>query len=346
MKRDVYLNDEIQTQDSTWYSTDAFTDYAIQFVKDAKTKEKPFFLYGAYIAPHFPLQAWPEDIEKYEGYYDEGYGSIQLQRLARQKELKVSLQIPRFLLRISPDWATVKETDVQPRKMQVHAAMIDRLDQNVGRLIRALEEEGQLENTVIFFLSDNGGCPNGRVDTPEEEIGSRSSFVAYGKSWANVSNTPYRKYKAMTHEGGLLTPLVAHWPAGIRAPGQISHEPAHIIDFMATCLDLAGLDYPTAYNGHEIHAKVGQSFVPLLQGGKAPADRMLFWEHEGNQAVRQGPWKLVRRKKKEWELYNLEADPTELNNLVASENTIVEELLLQYRIWADSNGVKDWPVAR
>jgi arylsulfatase len=242
------------------------------------------------------------------------------------------------------DWNAVEDPAYETRRMQVYAAMVDRLDQNVGRLLETLETEGLIDNTIVFFLSDNGGCPNGLDRTPEVEVGSPQSFVAYGKAWANVSNTPYRKFKAMEHEGGLLTPLIAHWPAGLPQKGLITHQPAHIIDFMATCLDLAGAEYPGTVEGKEVLPMVGKSFLPQLRGKSADVERKLFWEHEGNKAVRHGPWKLVKRHPQDWELYNLEQDPTELHDLSTDFPDRVTSLSADYARWAQRNGVKDWPV--
>lgn len=344
LERPVYLNDQQIEPGANWYSTDAFTTQAIEFIQEAKQDKKPFFLYTAYIAPHFPLQAWPEDIAKYKGKYDAGYESVRRARFEKQQALGV---LPPNMKLSPPDfspWDAIQEVDAEARRMEVYAAMVDRLDQNVGRLMKTLAAEGLAENTIVFFLSDNGGSPEGRKDTPTVEIGSPESFEAYGKSWANVSNTPYRLYKSMEHEGGLLTPLIAHWPAGLSQKGWITHEPAHMVDFMATCLDLAGADYPKMLVGESVLPLVGESFLPQLQGQKADADRLLFWEHQGNKAVRQGDWKLVKRHKKDWELYNLEQDPTELEDLAAQYLEIRESLIAAYEQWAQENGVLDWPV--
>lgn len=344
LERPVYRNDEQIVPEAGWYSTDAFTTHAIEFIREAKRDDAPFFLYTAYIAPHFPLQAWPEDIDKYEGVYDSGYETIRRARFKKQKELGV---LPPNM-ELSPvdfeDWSGVGDPAFETRRMQVYAAMVDRLDQNIGRLMETLEAEGLAENTIVFFLSDNGGCPNGLNRTPEVEVGSPGSFAAYGKAWANVSNTPYRMYKAMEHEGGLLTPLIARWPAGLKEKGLISHEPAHIIDFMATCLDLAGADYPEALAGEPVLSPVGKSFLPQLKGKPSDDERKLFWEHEGNKAVRHGPWKLVKRHQQDWELYRLDKDPAELQDLSAEFPERVQALSLDYKEWAGKYGVKDWPV--
>lgn len=344
LKRPVYRDDQPVEPGDDWYSTDAFTDHAMEFIREAKRDDQPFFLYTAYIAPHFPLQAWPEDIARYEGVYEAGHETIRQQRYRRQRELGVLPENTALSPSDFDDWASLEDPAYETRRMQVYAAMVDRLDQNVGRLMETLEKEGLADNTIIFFLSDNGGCPDGLNRTPEVEIGSPGSFAAYGRSWANVSNTPYRKYKAMEHEGGLLTPLLARWPAGFKQPGLITHEPAHIIDFMATCMELAGADMPETIAGNPVTNVVGKSFLPQLQGRAAEENRMLFWEHEGNKAVRQGNWKLVKSHQQNWELYQLDQDPAELNDLSAEFPERVQGLIAAYNDWAETNGVKDWPV--
>ena len=346
LDRKVYLNDQLVQPDSNWYSTDAFTDYAINFISEAARDEKPFFLYTAYIAPHFPLQAWPEDIKKYEDTYDIGHEQIRQKRFQRQKELNV---LPARAMLSDAEyltWSNFEDQSKEAKMMSVYAAMVDRLDQNVGRLINHLEAEGIADNTVIFFLSDNGGCPNGRNDTPNAQIGTRNSFVAYGRSWANVSNTPYRKYKAMTHEGGILTPLIAHWPNELTNKGLVTHEPAHIIDFMATCLEIAHAEYPVSFNHNQLLPPAGTSFLPQLKGLPADHERLLFWEHEGNKAVRQDHWKLVKRHKQEWELYDLSVNPTEIQNVVDQFPKKKAKLLKAYNQWAEDNQVLEWPVVR
>lgn len=344
LERPVYLNEEQVEPKSGWYSTDAFTDHAIAFIREAKRDQRPFFLYTAYIAPHFPLQAWPEDIARYEGVYDGGYDTIRQARYQKQQQLGILPSNARLSPSDTPEWQQVENTADEARKMQVYAAMVDRLDQNVGRLMAALEAEGLAENTIVFFLSDNGGCAENPNKTPGVPIGSPQSFTAYGQAWANVSNTPYRLYKSMEHEGGLLTPLIAHWPAGLRHKGLITHEPAHIMDFMATCLELSGANYPQEFAGLPVPLPAGKSFLPQLQGKNAAPERLLFWEHEGNQAVQQGPWKLVKRHKTAWELYNLHQDPAELQDLSTQYPGQLRHLEAAYQAWAAENGVALWPV--
>jgi arylsulfatase A-like enzyme len=342
--RPIFRNGEqVYPDSSTFYSTDAFTDEAIKFVEEANTDEKPFFLYLAYIAPHFPLQAWPKDIAKYEGKYQEGYEPIRQRRFARQKELGI----------VNPDtqlspadytlWNQV-DTEAEAHKMAVYAAQLDRMDQNIGKLIQSLEDRDELDNTVIFFLSDNGACAEDVNRSPGAEIGTAASFVAYGQNWANVGSTPYRLYKSMEHEGGTLTPLIVHWPGGIAQEKRLVKETVHINDIMPTCLDIAGAAYPKEYKGRSILPVDGKSFAALLGKDTAAIHKDLYWEHRGNKAVRVNNWKLVKLHEKPWELYELGKDPTELNDLSARQPALTDSLEDVWNTWAAQSGVKEWPV--
>lgn len=344
--RQIYLNKEQVIPDSTWYSTDAFTDYAIQFAREAKTDNKPFFMYLAYIAPHFPLQAWPEDIQKYRGQYSKGYAFYRHRRFEKQKRLGLLPAHTKLSPPDNEDWESVKAKSQEDLKMAVYAAQIDRMDQNIGRLITELKRQDKLDNTIIFFLSDNGGADTNLHAHPEAEIGSRHCWSAYGKSWANVSNTPYKKYKAMTHEGGIITPLIVHWPDGIKSQGRISHDPVHIIDIVPTILSLAQTEYPKTYKGQALAPLMGTDIMPLVHGATPAKDKTMFFEHQGNQAARIGNWKLVRRHNEEWELYNLEEDPTELNNLINKRAEKADSLKTMFNQWADKYGVRPWPIKK
>jgi arylsulfatase len=224
-----------------------------------------------------------------------------------------------------------------------YAAQIDRMDQNIGKVMRKLGEIGAEENTLVLFLADNGGCAE-EVDrgTPGAPAGHLDSYVSYGLPWANASNTPFRLYKHWVHEGGIATPLIAHWPAAIRSGGSITHEPGHLVDIMATCLDVGKTDYPKTYQGRAITPAEGRSLLPVLETGRRKPHDALFWEHEGNRAVRQGKWKLVSRHPGSWELYDLEADRTEMNNLAEERPEQVRELAGRYRRWAERCGVMPW----
>lgn len=325
--RPIYRNSEqVKPDSSTFYSTDAFTNEAIKFVEESSNDNKPFFLYLAYIAPHFPLQAWPEDIAKYEGMYDEGYESIRQKRYSKQKKLNIVSADAELSPSNFPSWDAVEDKSEEIHKMEVYAAQVDRMDQNIGRLISYLEKTDELDNTVIFFLSDNGATAEGVNLSPDAQIGTAASFVSYGQNWANVSNTPYRLYKSMAHEGGIITPLIVHWPEGIGQSGRFIKEVVHINDIMPTCLDIAGATYPDAYQGREILSLDGQSFTPLLKQDKKDIYRQFFWEHQGNQAVREGDWKLVKRNNQPWQLYHLEQDPTELHDLSEENESLLDKL--------------------
>ena len=348
INRPIYRNGELVTPNpETFYSTDNFTDEAIQFIREADAEKKPFFLYLAYIAPHFPLQAWPEDIAKYQGKYDAGYEAIHTQRFRRQQNLGVVSEATKLSPADFPNWSSLADPAAEARKMEIYAAQVDRLDQNIGRLREALRSMNALDNTIIMFLSDNGASSEevNRGSSDPKAVGTKDSFVSYGKHWANVSNTPYRLYKSMTHEGGTITPLIVHWPAGIAKPNQLVHQPVHINDIMPTCLELAGVDYPKQYKGREILSLDGKSFLSTLNGGNFSHEQ-LFWEHEGNQAVREKDMKLVRQHNQAWELYDLATDPTELNDLSDTKIQTAQRMQEQYQRWMKRQGVQAWPLMK
>ncbi len=335
---------QVHPDSTTFYSTDAFTDEAIKFVEAATTDDKPFFLYLAYIAPHFPLQALPEDIARYKGKYEEGYEAIRQRRFRKQQQSGLVEANTKLSPSDFPVWKAVENKAEEVRKMEVYAAQVDRMDQNIGKLLAQLEKMGELDNTIIFFLSDNGATAEEVNRSSDAEIGTAASFVSYGQNWGNVSNTPYRLYKSMEHEGGIITPLIVHWPKGINKPGQLIKDVVHINDIMPTCLDIAGATYPDQYQGNKILSLNGRSFAPLLQKPADKAERMIFWEHEGNQAVRQGDWKLVKRHEQPWELYNLKEDPTELKDMSKTQQDTFNQLKKAWNDWAKKVGVRAWPV--
>ncbi|NJN26177.1 MAG: arylsulfatase [Cyclobacteriaceae bacterium] len=345
VNRPIYRNGEAVVPDSgSFYSTDNFTDEAIDFIDKAKETNQPFFLYLAYIAPHFPLQALPEDIRKYQGRYDQGYAATRDKRLARQKELNIVDRDVVLSPEDFPDWEQVEDKAKEIRKMEVYAAQVDRLDQNIGKLIDFLRHSGQLENTVIFFLSDNGASAETFERAPEAEIGTAHSFTSYGQHWANVSNTPYRMYKSMEHEGGIITPLIVYWPKGIAQIGKLIDTPVHITDIMPTCLELANARYPEQFNAKDILPCDGNSILPLFHSPNTVSNRHFFWEHMGNGAVRVGHMKLVRRHHQPWELYDLGADATETYDLSGQHPQQAEELQQRWQKWADELGVQPWPI--
>ena len=343
-KRPIFHNGLEVKPEGFWYSTDAFTHATTDFLRNERDSDKPFFIYLAYIAPHFPLQAKEADIAKYEGKYAVGYETIRRARHEKQRRLGI---VPdgSSMSEGAYDWAAVKNKKQEARKMAVYAAQVDCLDQNVGKLMTTLRDEGIADNTLILFLSDNGGCRNKFNKTPNSRIGSPDSNATYGH-WYNVSNTPYRQGKGQEHEGGIITPMIVHWPNGIEKPGGLIHEPMHVMDVMPTCLELAGLAYPRDFSGNRIDPLDGEDFRPLMQGGQADPKRVFFWEHEGNRAIRRGNWKLVSLHKKPWELYDLSTDPFETRNLANQHPQQVAEFKQLYNNWATEHGVQPWPLRR
>jgi arylsulfatase len=333
-----------------WYTTDVFTDYALKFIDVAQTEGKPFFLYLAYNAPHFPLQAPAEDIAKYRGKYKTGWDKLREQRYARQ----ISLGIIDKAWPLSPrpdqikawDSLTAAEQDRFDQIMSIYAACVDQMDQAAGRVIADLRRRGALDNTLILFLSDNGGNaetgPDGILEGPGAP-GSATSKVYCGESWASLQNTPFRRYKHYIHEGGISTPLIAHWPAGIAAKGELRTQPGHITDIMATCVAVSGAEYPAEFNVNAIPPMEGRSLLPAFANKPIERDA-LYWEHEGNAAVRTGDWKLVRRGREgSWELYDLKTDRTELNDLSLKHPEMVKELAAKWDAWAVRANVVPYP---
>jgi arylsulfatase len=328
-----------------FYMTDAFADHAVSLIEEYAKKPDPFFLYTAFTAPHWPLHAWPEDIAKYRGKYQKGWDQLREERHARQIALGIVDKkwplTPRDEL--VPAWQTVADQDAWDLRMAVYAAQVDRLDQNIGRMLDKLKETGQEENTLVMFLSDNGGCAEEQI-AGEQPVpaGPAESCTSYRRPWANASNTPFRLYKHWVHEGGIATPFIASWPSVIKGRGSIHNSPAHIIDLMATCLDVAGVPYPKTYGGHEIQPLEGKSLAPTFHGKKRELHDAIYWEHEGNRAVRQGDWKLVSRFPDRWELFNLKQDRTELRNLAEAEPDRTREMIGMYEAWAKRSNVLPW----
>lgn len=332
---------------SQWYATDAYTDRAIGYVRELRSRdaEKPFFLYLPYTTPHWPLHAFEEDIKKYEGKYMAGWDVIRRQRYERMirtgilpHDWKLSEQNENVKDWNSLDEAAKKHKD---RVMAVYAAMIDRMDQNIGRLLRALEETGDAKNTLIIFLSDNGACHEiQRSNNSDVLPGTPESFVSYEYDWANVSNTPFKWFKHWTHEGGTSTPFIAWYPGMIKA-GSVNTQPAHIIDIMPTMVEIAGTWYPETYKGCPILPPEGESLISVFQGKDQKSDRTFFWEHQGNRAIRAGNMKLVSRydyAKQEplpWELYDMTRDRSETNDLASKNPEKVKEMEMLYAAWAE-----------
>ncbi len=343
--------------DSGFYMTDAFTDYALSFLEEQKEKEEPFFLYLPYTAPHWPLHAWPEDIEKYRGTYLIGWDSVRVARYS--KMIKSGLILPEWELSDRhdniPEWISLseEEKDMWDLRMAVYAAMVDRLDQNIGRVLKKLTQIGAGENTVIVFIADNGGCHE-RIKNRGNYVyttgitGNPDSFDSYEYAWANVSNTPFRWFKHWVHEGGISAPFIA-WAPGMIEGGRTVQKAAHIIDIMPTFIELADGSYPDEYNGNQIKPMMGRSLVPILLNEQPDWERTLLWEHEGNRAVRKGDWKMVSRYNPElkvetpWELYNLAADRSEMHDLSRDKPELLEEMILLYNEMAEKAEVTPWP---
>jgi arylsulfatase len=358
---------------ASFYYTDAISDNAVKFLAEHRKEspDKPFFLYVAYTAAHWPMHAPEAAIAKYKGRYDAGYAPVREARLRRMKELGL-VQADTPLSPGSDDWSAVADRAWEARCMEVYAAMVEIMDAGIGRIVAQLKADGQLDDTLVLFLQDNGACaedtgrksngdgpddlkPMGPDDLQPRVLppmqtrdgrwvrsgpgvmpGAADTYVAYGRGWANVSNTPFREYKHWAHEGGISTPLIAHWPAGIRPDraGRLERQPGHLIDIMATCVDLAGATYPTEVDGKAIKPREGVSLRPVFNGEPLARVQPLFWEHEGNRAVRDSDWKLVARENKPWELYNIAADRTESHDLAASEPARVKAMAAAWDAYA------------
>jgi arylsulfatase A-like enzyme len=365
-----------ETPDGFYY-TDAIGRYAAKEIAQAAQDKVPFFLYTAFTSPHWPLHALPADMAKYRGRYRGGWDQLRTERHARLKEMGIVSEdweiTPRDVN--SPDWESLPAArqDWEDARMAAYAAQIEAMDRSVGRIVEALRESGQLENTLILFLSDNGGCaeflkedgthgsaaPLTRDGKPiivgnRQNVipGPPDTYMSYDLPWANASNTPFRLYKHWVHEGGISTPLIAHWPAAMAAgaKGGISHSVGHLIDVMATVLDATGAEYPTRFEGRQIQPLEGESLVPLVKGDLTwGRSKPVFWEHEGNLALRtpgDGQFKLVRKFPGEWELYDMHADRTELHDLSGEQPDRRAEMIAEHEAWAARVGVVPWEQIR
>jgi arylsulfatase A-like enzyme len=379
-------DNEFIVPDDDFYYTDAISDNAVKFIEE-HSGDKPFFMYLPYTAAHWPMHAKPKDIANYKGKFDEGWDVLRERKYKNM--LALGLIKPEWKLTEKdniPDWEEAEHKAWYSSLMEVYAAMVDCMDQGIGRVMDSLDKKGIKDNTLVFFLQDNGGCaeqfgfsntikphhndvnadeikPMGANEFQTEMVpkhtrdgrpvligiglnpGGDDTYLGYGKPWANASNTPFRMYKHWVHEGGIATPLIVHWPAGIKAKNKFRSQPGHLIDIMATCIDVAGASYPETFNGNTIIPAEGHSFVPAFNENTV-VDRPLFWEHEGNKAVRLGKYKLVSRWSKmaeyNWELYNLEDDRSECNNLIAKLPEKAKELELLWKKWAQKAGVRTW----
>ena len=374
--------------DDDFYYTDAIADNASAFIAEHDF-ENPFFMYVSFTAPHWPMHARESDIAKYKGRYDDGWDKLRAERHRRQ--LDMGLVDPKWDISPrdarSPDWQKIEAKDWQTRRMEVYAAMVDVMDQGIGRIVQQLKKSGQYENTLLLFLADNGGCAEeygsrgdikpdpskptklqpmkpGELQTRMQPLftrdgrpvrtgfgvmpGPADTYIAYGLPWANASNTPFREYKHWVHEGGISSPLVVHWPSGIdeKQHGKLFREPAHLIDLMATCVDLGGASYPQEVDSYEIIPMQGVSLRPALNGRSLGRSTPIFWEHEGNRAMREGDWKLVAKGARgAWELYDIAADRTELHNLADKYPDRASQMADAWEAWAVDAKAKPWPYA-
>ncbi len=377
------FNDPDYQPAEPYYYTDAIADHAVRFIQDHQRAQagQPFFLYVTFTAAHWPMHARDRDIEKYRGRYDAGFEAVRAARWEKMKKLGV-VDAAWPLSPAPGSWAQVRDQAFEARCMEVYAAMVDSMDQGIGRIVTSLKDTGQYDNTLIFYLQDNGGCAEGmgrgtnataRAAGPTLPVlskdflqhgsvpaqtrdgypvrqgygvtpGPADTYIAYGRDWANVSNTPFREYKHWVHEGGISTPLIAHWPQGIRNGGGLSSAPGHLIDLMATAIDFAGATYPTSRVGEPTYPPEGTSLRPSFEGRPLERKGPIFFEHEGNRAVRDGKWKLVAKGPGgPWELYDIEADRTEMANVASANPAKLRELVAQWEAWAERAHVIPWP---
>lgn len=317
--------------DEDFYTTDANVDYAIQFIDEALEADMPFFQYVAFNAPHYPLQAKQKDVLKYQGRYADGWDALRKRRYAKQ--LKLGLIDEQHKLSDRPEYIpaweqlTNDERAWEEARMEVFAAMVDSVDQNIGRLVQHLKAKKVFDNTLILLCSDNGACPFERTRGKELKPWDPDSYWCYDVGWAHAGNTPFRWYKQNQHEGGISSPLIAHWPAGLTAPkGSISSQPGHLIDLLATCIDVSGSAYPHEFKGKATTPIQGKSLLPILKGKQREGHDWLYFQFSNNRAIRRGDWKAVSARGGKWELYNIAEDRTELTDLAAHKPELTKEL--------------------
>ncbi len=366
-------NDPVSISRDPYYFTDVITEKGMQYVDNYLKEEHPFFLYMAYTAPHWPLHALEEDIEKYKGVFNKGWDRLREMRYQKMiekgiidKNWPLTPRDPRI-----DNWQETDNKKWEARRMAVYAAQIDRMDQNIGKILDYLEKQGERDNTMVLFLADNGGSAEGLSEAwsrlpaiptqtrdgrkvhvgnkPDYMPGPETTYQSYGVPWANVSNAPFRLYKHWIHEGGISTPLIVSWPGKVSNEGGMNHEVGHINDIMATLLDITGAEYPNTYRGNDIHSLEGKSLLPILKGKSRKGYDHIGWEHHGNRALRKEELKLVYRDKTnwsiepgtpgKWELYHMEKDRTEMNNLATKYPEKTKELKSLYQSWADRVGV-------
>lgn len=341
---------EIQRQDTSEYLTQAITNFAVKSLGELENSKDPFFLYLAYTAPHWPIQALSEDIASYKGKYSKGWNAVRKARFEKQKTLGIVKNEWKLSESFAPanQWESLSESEKEnwDLRMAIYAAMIDRMDRGIGEVLAKLKALKKDKNTLILFVSDNGGSADtvkdwDYVTQKNGKPGSVASIDSYYPEWGNVSNTPFRLFKKNTHEGGIASPFIAWFPNRIKA-GIVSDQTSHLIDILPTCLELAKAVYPAEFNGKTLIPKEGKSLLPTFRNPAQTAEKTLFWEHEGSRAVRKGNWKLVSEIHQPWELYNLDTDRTETRNLAKEHPERVKELEKEFLIWAQKVGVADW----
>jgi len=359
----LMLDDEFvdTAGDDSYYYTDAISRHAAGMVEQFHAEDRPFFMYVAYTAPHWPLHALEEDVVKYRRVYRAGWDEIRRERYERLVRTGIIGENWRLSGRHEGcvAWEAAGNREWEIERMAVYATQIERMDRGIGLILDKLRELGIEDDTMTVFLSDNGGCHEeldgsewlGRMvgptragmavaygNDPSRMPGGEDTYMSYGVAWANVSNTPFRMFKHWVHEGGIATPMIVHWPAGPAATGRIVREPCHAVDLMATCLDAAGIAYPREYGGRPLIPPEGRSLLPAIAGEALP-EKPIFWEHEGNRAVRLGRWKLVCKQSEGWELYDMERDRTELSDIATEYPEQVSLLRHLYEQWAVRCGV-------
>ena len=384
----VTPENDAEYQPEVWYYTDAISDNAVRYMREhhEAREDEPFFLYVGYMTAHRPMHALEEDVQPYEGSYDGGWDPIREARLARARELGVLEE----RWKLSParvDWEKHAHKQWDIRSMEVYAAMITRMDRGIAKITAELERQGRLDNTLLIYLQDNGGCSEGfgrssnldRAEDhgfeplgkdglqtkiwppmqtrdgrwvrtgPEVMAGPEDTFIAYGTGWANASNTPFRGFKHDAYEGGISTPFIVHWPAKIPATrrGGLAHDPSHLIDVMPTLVAACGATYPEEYADTPIQPMEGIDLEPAIGGGALERRLPLCFEHHGNLALRDGRWKIVSQHRSKqprtWELYDIEADRTELEDVSDREPERKREMIAAFELWAERVGARDWP---
>ncbi len=329
-------------EEKDFYTTDYFTNYAIDYLEEYKNEDKPFFLYMAFTAPHDPLHAWPDDQKKYLGKFMHGYETERKKRYEKQKQMGLIDESFPLSDPMHDAWDALSKEEqlTQDSIMATHAAMIDRIDQNIGRVIEKLKETDEIDNTIIMFMSDNGcqATDNTKIAQYNETsqnypIGTIGRWVSLSRNWANVGDAPFRYFKAHSHEGGTCTPLIVYWPKVIKDTNRIVDFASHFIDIMPTILEITGAEYPTEYNGHNITPVKGISLLPVIKKQPIEREEPLFWQWDKGKAVRQGKWKLVSDENSPWELYDMSVDKTETNDLIEEYPEVANRLDSLYNNW-------------